>query len=116
MKRLIAWLKKAREIVEHYDRDRMAIFHEVRAAERVIRDRTDIAVDIPVSRRDPCNVIVTGLYRGTDFVQTYSLAPQDMAEVIEHLKTMQRYGRVRVVDAPIAMRAVVKRELLKGGE
>jgi hypothetical protein len=113
---MLNWLKKLRRIVADYDRDLESLAAAVKAEraqrqalETILRERTDIAVD--VGFKSPSHVIVVGRYKDQDFVQTYSIATPDLAALIDQLKAMERYGVVRQIDAPPQFRGVVKREI-----
>lgn len=95
---MFAWFKKLRNIVKWYSRDLEEIHKRIAAAEKVIRDRTDISVDV---RHDGYNtIIVTGQYKGVGYVQTYAVNRKDLAYLIEQLRDMERYGAIRNIDSP----------------
>lgn len=94
--------KKLRAMYSGWDR----LQERIKELEVVVRDRTEIAVDV---NRDGINhVIVIGTYQGHDFVQTYTLRAVDLQDLIQQLRVMEKYGAVRRVDAPPEVRAVVK--------
>lgn len=110
LKKAKAWLAKLRYIVSNYDRDIRVLHAQLHQAEKIIRERTDIAVDVPVSQRSPCQVFIVGQYNGADYLQTYSFQPRDMAEVLDHMRVLSKFGIIRRVDAPIFMRQVFQKE------
>jgi hypothetical protein len=76
--------------------------------EKLVRDRTNIAVD--VGFKTASHVIVVGRYRNADYVQTYALNMPDMGPLIAQLRQMERYGEVRRIDAPPVFKAVFEPE------
>lgn len=111
--KLLAWLKTLQRIVPSYDDDLAVLYRRINGLEQLLRERTDIGVDVAYTGRDRSHVIVVGRYRNTDFVQTYSLHPADFTGLVEHLKQMERHGVVRHMDAPPTMKTAFQR--LRGG-
>lgn len=116
---MLKWLKKLKAIVSSHDADmhklRTDCANDVqRLRERVVqmetlvRDRTNIAVD--VGFKNESHVIVMGRYKNVDYVQSYALNTPDFAALIEQLRQMKRHGAVRWIDAPPQFRAVFERE------
>lgn len=120
---LLKWWKDLRRIVACYDIEKQLAIRRMAAAENatgqlrrqiasleaLIRDRTNIAVD--VGFKTASHVIVIGRYRNADYVQSYSLSTDDLGHLIEHLKAMDKTGQVRRVDAIPSFKAVYEREL-----
>ncbi|MBR7777399.1 hypothetical protein [Undibacterium rugosum] len=105
---MFTWFKKLRRIVESHDVELCAAHARIAQLETVLRERTNIAVD--VGFRDGNHVIVIGRYKNTDYVQTYSLSDGDISAIIEQLRMMERYGAVKRVDAPPRIRGVFAHE------
>lgn len=110
------WLRKKMRSFLGYDDEikqayKIAYSANARAdeAERVIRERTDIHVDISPSGRDPHVVVMIGKYHGRDFVQTYSIRESEFKNMLDRLLEMKRYGEVRRIDAPPNMRSYLDR-------
>lgn len=111
MTRILAWIRTLHGVVSNYARDQQRTVRRIDDLENVLRERTDIHVDIGYSkRRVGANVIVVGRYRNCDYVQTYALSADDFAAVINQLKQMERYGTVRTFDAPLGVSAVFEAE------
>jgi len=104
---MLKWIKKLKTIVARYDNDFSKEHARIMELEKLIRERTNIAVDVGVAGTS--HVIVVGRYRNVDYVQTYALNTPDLATLIEQLQQMERYGVVRRVDAPPQFRAVFER-------
>lgn len=114
--KLIKWTKTLQYIVQDYTRTQKKYEQEIkylRARQRelddLIKERTDIHVDIAASSRQPNTVIVCGRYRNTDYVRVFGVQGSPFEELIHILKDMERHGKVRHVDEPIAMRGAFKR-------
>jgi len=78
--------------------------------ERLVRARTDVAVD--AHYHDTSYIVVMGRYKNRDYVQTFHVPGGDFEALVERLKEMTKFGIVRKVDCPPLMRAVFEREVL----
>lgn len=107
---MITWLKKLQNIVAHYTSDIVTLHRRITQLETMLRDRTDISMDISC-RKDPNYVIMVGRYKNVDYVQTYSFAACDFEALIKYCNSIKKQGVIKVVDAPPIFRAVVSREL-----
>lgn len=96
-----------RKIVRTHDATISELRCRMIKLDTVLRDRTDVAVDVRL--REPNYVIVVGRYKNVDYIQTYSVASDELCDLVGMLKKMERHARVRVVDAPPQMRAVFNR-------
>lgn len=105
---MLKWLKKLKMIVAGYDADLRNAHARIAELEKLVRDHTNIAVDVGFKSAN--HVIVIGRYRNADYVQTYSLHENEMGPLIDRLRDMDRHGRVQRVDAPPAFRAAFKRD------
>lgn len=108
--KLVVWFKTLRAIVATHDAEMASLRHRMEGLDRLVRERTDIAVDVAVHRNDRSHVIVVGRYRNRDYVQTYSVQSEDFIGLVEHLKAMEAHGVVRYMDGPPMMKAVFERE------
>lgn len=106
---MLKWLKRAKAIVSSYDADLADAHRRITQLETLVRERTNIAVD--VGFKTATHVIVVGRYKGADYVQTYSVDPKDLTHLIDLLRRMERYGAVRRIDGPPVVRAVFEREV-----
>lgn len=109
---MFKWFNKLRQIVRGYDADRLRMVRAMEQLEAIVRERTDIAVD--VDYRGMASIILVGRYRNADFVQTYTLSERDLPGLIDRLRDMERYGQVRRADGPPEFSAVVKHALKNG--
>ena len=107
--KIIDWFKTLRRIVRSYDNDYWAMRQRIEAVEAMIKDRTDVGVDIGFQGHT--HVTVIGRYKGADFIQAYSIGQRDLTELIKILREMEKFGTVRTVDAPPNVKAVVMRSL-----
>lgn len=106
---MFSWIKKLKRIVAGYDENLRCAHARILELEQLVKDRTNIAVD--VGFRSANHVIVIGRYKNADYVQTYQIDTPEMSGLIDQLREMQKYGEVRRVDAPPSFRAVFKRDL-----
>lgn len=115
---MLTWFKRLFAIVRTYSTDiaklnaRIELLKgRIAANEQIIRERTDIAVDVGFSRKDMNTVIVVGRFRGCDYVQTYQVRSDDLTGLIDRLRDMERHGVVRRADAPPHIIGAFKRDL-----
>lgn len=115
---MLTWFKTLFAVVRNYSTEVSQLKAKIAwleghiaATNQIIRERTDIAVDVGFSRKDMNTVIVVGRFRGCDYVQTYQLAPDNIGDIINRLKEMERHGVVRRVDAPPHIVGAFKRDL-----
>lgn len=97
------------------ERTHVALVHDIHAAhhrmnslDKVLRSVTDIHADIRV--RDKSTVIVIGRFRGGDYIQTYHFN-DDLSEIVDHLRHLQRRGVVRQIDAVPQISDMIKNDL-----
>lgn len=109
--RMLIWFKKLRRIVSTYDENFDFVCKKADKAVRIIKQRTNVHIDMAMGGKDPNQVVVMGSYKGRDYVQTYSLHSDSFREIIEHLKGLQEYGTVKRIDAVMGTEAVLKYEL-----
>ena len=109
---MFAWIKKLKMIVMSYERDLKNAHARITELEKLMRDRTNIAVDVGFKSAN--HVIVVGRYKNADYVQSYSLDTPDLTALIEQLRQMERHGAVKRMDAPPAFRAVFERGIRDG--
>jgi len=114
---MINWVKTLFRVVRNYEHNNTVLLREVNVAlaraaalETILKERTDIHVEAPYFRGSQGTVIVCGQYRGQDFVDVFQTVPQDFTTVVDMLKQMSRYAKIRTVDAPVELRAWIKRE------
>lgn len=105
---MFRWLKKLNQIVAAYDTDLRQAHARIAELEKMVKDRTNIAVDVGFSGAN--HVIVIGRYKNADYIQTFHMDSNNLACLIDELRDRSRYGHVRRVDAPPEFRAVFHRE------
>jgi len=119
---MIKWFKKLFRIVKNYDTDRCEaaktesahrtrLHKQVREAKKYIRDRTDVSADVHFKDGARNTIIVTGRYRGRDYVEVFTIAEPDLHGLIQQLREMRRYTHIRHVDTPPTMRAFIDHNL-----
>lgn len=102
-------IRKLRWIAKTYDNNQKHIHARINDAEKIIKERTSIHVDLGIKTHH--QIIVAGRYRNHDYVQTYAVQEKDIKYLIEMLRQMEKYGEVERVDGPYKMSACVKHEL-----
>lgn len=109
------WLnEKINESEKTVDRQIDSIQYQVTQAVQTIKDRTELHVDVnPTTRGDPHQIILIGNYRGRDYIQTFSVAPEDFRGLVERCIEMQRYARRSRIDATPEMKAIINEESMK---
>ncbi len=104
---MMNWLKKLKAIVSGYEADLRTAHARIAALENLVKDHTNIAIDVGFSGAN--HVIVVGRYKNADYVQTYNIHTDDFSAFVDQLRNMERYGKVRRVDAPPTFRAAFSR-------
>ncbi len=124
---MFKWFKTLRRIVRTYDKQAEVqsreidslrrqlreidfLRKEIAEAEKVIRDRTDMHLDISANRHDPNNIILIGRYNGMDYVQTYTIHDDDFSRLVTISRDMGKYANRRRVDAPPTLSAVFQHD------
>ena len=59
----------------------------------------NIDLDIDIKTNMNANVIVTGIYRGEEYIKLYELKPRDFNDLVEQLKNREKFGEIRNIDA-----------------
>jgi len=93
---MFGFFRKLKHIVETYDQDKKSIDSKLTHLENIIKDRTDVHMDI---HKNSCNIIVIGKYRDRDYVNSYSLSYRDFKSVVDHLIEISRYTNVGKIDS-----------------
>lgn len=121
------WFNRLLALVADYPRDR-ADFQKVldehrkllrtlaendRELTEVMRRRTQYHIDGAIHRESPATIVLVGRYRGTDYVEVFSLGQGDFENLLRTCTHLNKFARAGRVDAPQAFRAVVGR--LDGG-
>lgn len=78
----------------------------------LIRDRTEVSVDVGI--KGPYRIVLTGRYRGNDYMEIFDIPDKDFAYVVDMLKGMRKTHEVRVLDGPFQMKGLfehTKREI-----
>lgn len=68
----------------------------------------NIDLDIDIKPNINANVIVTGIYRGEQYIKLYELNPRDFNDLVEQLKNREKFGEIRNIDA---IKSFSKKEL-----
>ena len=99
--KIFKWFRKLKQLIDNYDNILRIANEALKSSlisEALIRDRTDVSVDVGV--RGPSTIIMTGVYKKTDYVEIFDMANSDFSHIVDTLKDMKRRHQVRVIDAP----------------
>jgi hypothetical protein len=109
------WLNdKIDETEKAVDRHIDSIQYQVTEAVQTIKDRTELHVDVnPSTRGDPHQIIMIGNYRGRDYIQTFSVHPEEFRELVHRFTDMQKYAHRGRIDAVPEMKAIINEESMK---
>ena len=59
----------------------------------------NIDLDVHMKPNINANVIVTGIYRGEEYIKLYELKPRDFNDLVEQLRNREKFGEIRNIDA-----------------
>ena len=59
----------------------------------------NIDLDIDIKTNINANLIITGIYRGEEYIKLYDLNPKDFNDLVEQLKIKEKFGEIRNIDA-----------------
>jgi len=80
-------------------------------AEKVIRERTDLHVD--VHNRGKSYAILIGEYRGKDYIKAFHVPHESIPELIGQMRNLERYATTRRVDCHPGLDVVFRHEFNK---
>ena len=58
-----------------------------------------IDLDVHMKPNINANVIITGIYRGEEYIKLYDLKPRDFNDLVEQLRNREKFGEIRNIDA-----------------
>ena len=64
-----------------------------------IDEQFSIDLDVHMKPNINANVIVTGIYRGEEYIKLYDLNPRDFNDLVEQLRNGEKLGEIRNIDA-----------------
>ena len=64
-----------------------------------IDEQFSIDLDVHMKPNINANVIVTGIYRGEEYIKLYELKPRDFNDLVEQLRNREKFGEIRNIDA-----------------
>ena len=64
-----------------------------------INKQFNIDLDIQHKPKYNVNVIVTGIYRGEQYIKLYEFEPKDFNDLVEQLRNREKFGEIRNIDA-----------------
>lgn len=107
----VNWIKTLLRVVRTFDLRFEGVHDRIASAERFIRERTEVNVDLSVNPKDANTVVVIGRYKTRDYVEIFSMHGDNFAKLVGTLKEMSRYYEVNRVDCPHHMRYFVDDQL-----
>ncbi len=118
--RIVKWIRVLQRVVDTFDTNNEHLNSKIayakdiaNNAEKIIRDRTDVSAGIDINMRAPNQIIVVGRYKGLDYVEVFSILDSGVDEIVDHLRSLQRYAGMDKIDAPISLRAVVRQQVAR---
>lgn len=115
---MIHWIKTLFRIVRTFDNELITnnaqhslMCNHLDSLTKIIRDRTEIHADIPNFSGYPCTIIVCGQYKNSDFVQIYQVPSNEFSSIIDHLKQLNKFAKVKTVDSGFQIKSYIKHEL-----
>lgn len=112
------WFKTLFRIVRNYDKNNAIVntqlystARQIDAVEQIMRDRTEIHTDLAYRNRQSHTIIVCGQYKNNDFIEIFNLREADFGAVVDQLQEMNKYARIKTVDAPIQLKAYINRTM-----
>ena len=59
----------------------------------------NIDLDVHMKPNMNANVIITGIYRGEEYIKLYELKQKDFNDLVEQLRNREKFGEIRNIDA-----------------
>ena len=64
----------------------------------IIKERTDVHVDVSYRRDKPTQAILAGKYKGRDYVRIFDIPADSMKHLLDQLVDMEKYATVSRAD------------------
>ena len=64
-----------------------------------IDEQFNIDLDVHMKPNMNANVIITGIYRGEEYIKLYELKQKDFNDLVEQLRNREKFGEIRNIDA-----------------
>ena len=71
----------------------------IRKIREDINSQFNIDLDIHTKPNLSANVIVTGKYKGEDYIKLYSISANEFNMLVDNLRNLEKFGNVRNIDA-----------------
>ncbi len=101
--KIIQWFQTLFRIVRTYDVQSIEdtarvtrLSKRIMDTEQVIRERTDLHVD--VHNRGKSYAILIGEYRGRDYIKAFHVPHNSIPELIGQMRNLERYATTRRID------------------
>ena len=56
-------------------------------------------IDIDIHQKEPSTIVVSGLYKGRDYVKIYKLNLKDFTSFVDDLKQREKFGNIHTIDS-----------------
>lgn len=71
----------------------------IRKLKTDIDKQFNIDLDVNYKPNTNANVIVTGIYKGEEYIKLYELNSRDFNDLVKQLKSREKFGEIRNIDA-----------------
>jgi len=88
-----------------------SLYGELRALQRIFKERTDYHLDIHQYEGSNSQIIIIGKYKKRDFVKCYSISANDLDSLIRHCKDLEVTAKIGKIDVWPDVSAVIKHEV-----
>lgn len=110
---LIQWIQKVKHIIKYYELDQRRIAGQIQSAEQIIRERTEINVEL--NTRGDNHIVMVGRYRNRDYVETITVDARSFDYMVRKVRELEQFGRLNRIDGHPGMRATFE-HLIRGGD
>ena len=108
---MIKWFRELKFIVKYYRQHQRYLESEIAQINKILRQVTDVHVDLSPGPYYPTTVITIGRYKGRDYVDIFQIRDEDLKYIVNILRDMRRHAKIRRVDAPIEFKGLIDHEL-----
>jgi regulator of replication initiation timing len=124
---MFSWFKELRKIVANYTQEteklkqqlglrtleNMRLSDELKALrnrqnnlDALVKERTTISADIGYTGQN--HIIVIGRYKDADYIQTVNMHDKEFSALVDQIRSMSKFGKLKFVDAMPEVRKTVK--------
>jgi len=92
--KILKWFKQLFYIVRNYDSDLDLYMERIHRLEvqnaklsRIIKERTQISVEVSPHAKFPHTVVLTGRYKNRDYIEPFHIKTEDLYELVQLLRS-----------------------------